>query len=78
VLSPDAIDHRAFSDSPNPKDENINARLHWSALEKLGRAGIAFGKADRPYTPPNLHLPIPPEQIAAKTPEEENIWSARS
>ncbi len=65
----------AFSNSPNPQDENINERVHWSVVEKLGSA---CGKAGAPYTPPNLHLPIPPEQIAAKMPEEENIWSARS
>ncbi len=75
VLSPCAIDHMAFSNSPNPQDENINERVHWSVVEKLGSA---CGKAGAPYTPPNLHLPIPPEQIAAKMPEEENIWSARS
>jgi uncharacterized protein (DUF2235 family) len=75
VLSPDAIDHKAFTNSPNPRDENINERVHWSALEKLGRPSIAPGKADMPYRPSYLHLPIPSGLTAAKTPEEEIIWA---
>ncbi|MBV9518170.1 MAG: DUF2235 domain-containing protein [Hyphomicrobiales bacterium] len=73
VLSPDAIDHRAFSNSANAKDENINERVHWSAARKVGRPD----NADTPYAPPNLHLPIAAGQIADATPEEEAVWRQR-
>jgi uncharacterized protein (DUF2235 family) len=75
VLSPDAIDHKAFTNSPNPRDENINERVHWSAVEKLGRPCVDLGKADTPYGPPNLHVPIPAGRTAAKTAEEGIIWA---
>jgi hypothetical protein len=74
VLSPDAIDHGAFTNSPNSKDENINERVHWSALEKLGHPS---NKTGTPYEPPNLHSPIPSIRVAAKTPEEEIIWTRK-
>ncbi|MBV9741223.1 MAG: DUF2235 domain-containing protein [Hyphomicrobiales bacterium] len=72
VLAPEAIDHAAFSSSPNPRDENINERVHWSVMKKLG------GNQGAPYAPPNLHLPIPPARVAEKTAEEELVWAQRS
>jgi uncharacterized protein (DUF2235 family) len=77
VLSPDAIDHKAFVNSPNPKDDNINERVHWSVLAKLNRPCTCLGKANTPYAPPNLPNPVPMDRIATETPEEQVVWSKR-
>jgi uncharacterized protein (DUF2235 family) len=77
VLSPDAIDHQAFTNCSNPHDENINERVHWSVAAKLGRPCTYLGRANTPYGPPNLHLPVPSNRIAGETPEERMIWSRK-
>ena len=74
VLSPDAIDHKAFANTTNVNDESINERVHWSAVRKVGRPCNARGNADAPYEPPNLHLPLAPEKIAPETLEEKEVW----
>jgi uncharacterized protein (DUF2235 family) len=74
VLSPDAIEHKAFANTPNPKWENIDERVHWSVVKKRGRPCTYYGKPDAPYEPRNLPAAIPPAKIADITQEESAMW----
>jgi uncharacterized protein (DUF2235 family) len=74
VLSPDAIEHKAFVNAPNAKWENVNERVHWTVLKKRGQPCAYYGKRDTPYLPPNLPGAIPAEKIAGITPEEAALW----
>jgi hypothetical protein len=76
VLSPDAIEHRAFSNTPNPDETHINERIHWSVLSKLGQPCTMLGRPNIPYRPSNVPAVIPPDKIATITPEEQAIWSS--
>ena len=76
VLSPVAIDHGAFFNTPNPDEEHVNERIHWSVLRKLGQPCTMLGRSNTPYRPSNVPAVIPPDKIAALTPEEQAIWSA--
>jgi uncharacterized protein (DUF2235 family) len=75
VLSPDAIDHRAFMNVRNAKDEHINERVHWTVTRKLGQSCTYYGKPNAPYLPPNLPTDIPAQKIAEITPEEAALWA---
>jgi hypothetical protein len=70
VLSPNAIDHGLFFNADNSREENINERVHWSVLQKLGRIGIVFDVPKTIYEPPNLPKHIDPAAIADATSEE--------
>jgi len=74
VLSPDAIEHGAFTNTANPAEEHINERIHWTVTKKLGRPCTYFGVPNTPYKPPNVAASIPPDKIAAITPEEQALW----
>jgi uncharacterized protein (DUF2235 family) len=74
ILSPDAIEHGAFSNTPNPNEEHINERIHWSVIKKLGKPCTIDGKPDTPYRPKNMPVTIPPDKVAPITPEEHAIW----
>lgn len=73
MLSPNAIEHGAFTNTQNPKEEHINERVHWSVMQKRGRRCIVFGMPNTPYAPGNLPATIRPDQIAEMTPEEETL-----
>jgi uncharacterized protein (DUF2235 family) len=73
ILSPDAISHGRFSNAPNPKEEHINERIHWSVIDKLGKACAIAGVQNTPYLPKNMPATIPRDKIAGKTHEEEII-----
>ncbi len=73
MLSPDALDYGVFYNSPDPKKENINERVHWSVLSKLGRRCTIDGEKDVAYNPANVPPNIPPAKIAKITPEEEAL-----
>lgn len=75
ILSPNAIEHGAFMNTENPKEEHINERVHWSVMRKRGRPCIVFGKPNTPYAPDNLPATIRPDQIAEMTPEEQALLS---
>jgi len=74
VLSPDAIEHKAFANTPNPNWENIGERVHWSVVKKRGLPCTYYGKPATPYEPPNLPERIPPAKIAGVTDEETALW----
>jgi uncharacterized protein (DUF2235 family) len=74
VLSPDAIEHGAFTNTANPDEEHINERIHWTVMRKRGRPCTYFGVPNTPYEPPNVAAAIPPDKIAAITPEEQALW----
>jgi len=74
VLSPDAIEHGAFANTANPGEEHINERIHWTVMKKRGRPCTYFGVPNTPYEPPNVAAAIPPDKIAAITPEEQALW----
>ena len=67
ILSPMAIHHGYIFNSAAPDEENINERVHWSALAKRGSGATPL------YNPPNLPRQIPPEKIAAITDEEQDL-----
>jgi uncharacterized protein (DUF2235 family) len=71
VLSPDAIHHGYMTNTPEPAEENINEKVHWSVLQKRERPCTFFGVPNTPYNPPNLPATIPAGVIALRTPEEE-------
>lgn len=73
VLSPNAIEHRAFYNRPNPNWENIGERVHWTTLKKRGRPCDYYGKPDTPYAPSNLPLSVAEDKIAAITPQEATL-----
>jgi hypothetical protein len=50
-------------------ERHINEKVHWSVLERNAAADLR-------YSPGNMTFPPKPEQIAAKTPEEEAILNA--
>jgi hypothetical protein len=77
ILSPDAIDHRAFANVRDPVRFHVNERVHWTTLKKRGRPCIFYGKPDTPYEPPNLPASAPPAQTATATAEEMALWPAR-
>jgi uncharacterized protein (DUF2235 family) len=74
VLSPEAVEHRAFANTPNPSWVNVGERLHWSVAKKRGRPCTYYGKPGTPYAPPNLPAQIPAAKIAGCTPEESAMW----
>jgi len=74
VLSPDAVDHRAFANVRDPARVHVAERVHWLTLAKRGRPCVVYGKPDTPYAPPNLPAAIGPAQTAAVTPEEQALW----
>jgi hypothetical protein len=76
VLSPDAIEHGAFFNTANPDQEHINERVHWSVIRKLGQPCIMLGRPNTPYHPSNVPAVIPPDKVAAITPEEQALWSS--
>jgi len=67
ILSPMAIHHGYIFNSAAPDEENINERVHWSALAKRGSGATPL------YNPPNLPRQIPPKKIAAITDEEQDL-----
>ena len=73
MLSPDAIEHGYLFSSRNPREEHINESIHWSAADKRGRTCTVYGIPNTRYDPPNYPAEVPPERIAAITPEEQNI-----
>ena len=73
ILSPDAIEHGPAFNQPNPREENINERVHWSVMRKFGRLCTVYGKPDTPYRPLNMPTVVAPAQIAAMTPEERAL-----
>ena len=62
-----AIHHGYIFNSAAPDEENINERVHWSAIAKRGSGATPL------YNPPNLPRQIPPEKIAAITDEEQDL-----
>ena len=64
ILSPDAIDHGIFFNTPNRNNEHINERIHWSVLKKLGQPCTVCGVKNTPYKPSNMAATIPPDKIA--------------
>jgi hypothetical protein len=48
VLSPVAIDHGYFLNTPNRAEVHINERVHWTVLKKLGRPCTINGVANTP------------------------------
>jgi hypothetical protein len=64
VLSPVAIHHGYFFNSPNPAEVRINERVHASVLNKLNQPCTINGIPDTPYRPANLPASIPPDKIA--------------
>jgi uncharacterized protein (DUF2235 family) len=76
ILSPDAIEHGAFFSTANSDEENINERVHWSVMKKLGQKCTVFGVANTPYAPGNLPKAIRPDQIADITAEEQALLPA--
>jgi len=73
MLSPNAIEHGAFMNTENPKEEHVNERVHWSVMRKRGRPCIVFGAPNTPYAPKNFPTTIRPDQIADMTPEEQTL-----
>ncbi len=73
VLSPDAIEHGYFFNTPNRAEVHINERVHWTVMKKLGRPCTMAGVANTPYRPVNLPASIAPERIAEITAEEEAL-----
>jgi hypothetical protein len=73
VLSPEAVHHGYFFNIRRPEVENINEKIHWSALAKRGRPCTVFGVPNTPYSPDNLPLAIPSEKVAAITSEEQTL-----
>jgi uncharacterized protein (DUF2235 family) len=71
VLSPDAIAHGYFFNTPDRNEVHINERVHWSVLKKLGRPCTIDGVAGTPYRPANLPAPVAPDRIAELTIEEQ-------
>jgi uncharacterized protein (DUF2235 family) len=67
ILSPDAIGHGMVSNTPNPKDEHINERIHWSVVEKLGKACTVAGIPNTPIT----HLEMFPQRSRQKRSRRE-------
>lgn len=74
ILSPDAIEHGALTNSRNAAEMNVNERVHWSVIAKRGRPCRIYGQDGVPYGPPNLPATIRPDQIAAATREEEVLF----
>jgi uncharacterized protein (DUF2235 family) len=73
MLSPDAIEHGYLSNSPNPLEQHINERIHWSPVEKRDRKCTVYGIPNTPYNPPNYPEKVPPDKVATVTPEEQRI-----
>jgi uncharacterized protein (DUF2235 family) len=73
VLSPDAIDHGYFFNTPNRAEMRINERIHWTVMKKLGRPCTIDGVANTPYRPANLPAGIELARIAEMTAEEQAL-----
>jgi hypothetical protein len=69
ILSPVAIHHGYFFNTPAPDEMHINEWVHWSALAKR------TSSTRSPYSPPNLPSVIPLVRIAAVTQEDKNYFS---
>jgi uncharacterized protein (DUF2235 family) len=74
VLSPDAVLHEAFANEIAPAWENINERVHWSALQKRNRLSKVFDVGGAVYNPKNLPQHIPPINVAEITVEERTVY----
>lgn len=74
ILSPDAVEHRAFANVRTPGVANIGERVGWMTLKKRGRPCVDLGKPNTPYEPPNLPKSVEPAQTAAITAEEIALW----
>ncbi|MGE0194785.1 MAG: DUF2235 domain-containing protein, partial [Methylocystis sp.] len=68
-----------FTSSGDPGEEQVNEKVHWSALAKLGRSCEIYGVAETRYDPANLREamarlgPDLPRRIAYITPEEARL-----
>jgi uncharacterized protein (DUF2235 family) len=78
MLSPEAVHHGYFFNVRQPDVENINEKIHWSALAKRGRPCTVFGVPNTPYNPENMPLAISSEKVAAITPEEQALLDRKS
>jgi hypothetical protein len=67
ILSPDAIHHGYVSNTADPREENINERVHWSVIAKHQEQMTPL------YDPPNLPPHIPAEKIAGLTDQERQL-----
>jgi uncharacterized protein (DUF2235 family) len=74
ILSPDAVDHRAFANVKDPARFHVSERVHWTTLKKRGRPCVYYGKPNAPYEPPNMPASTPPAQTATVTAEETALW----
>jgi uncharacterized protein (DUF2235 family) len=63
VLSPVAICHGYFFNSPDSAEVHIDERVHASVLNKLNQPCTVNGIPDTPYRPANLPAYIPPDKI---------------
>jgi hypothetical protein len=77
MLSPEAVHHGYFFNVRRPEMENIDEKVHWSALAKRGRLCTVFGAPNTPYNPDNLPRAISSEKVAAITPEEQALLGSR-
>ena len=73
ILSPEAVHHGYLFNTKRADTENINERIHWSALAKRGRRCTIFGVPNTPYDPGNLPSIISTEKVAAITAEEQAL-----
>jgi uncharacterized protein (DUF2235 family) len=73
ILSPNAIKHGAFMNTEKPDEENVNERVHWSVMKKIGQKCSMLGVPNTPYRPSNLPTQISSEQIADITSEEQAL-----
>jgi uncharacterized protein (DUF2235 family) len=68
-----------FSSGGDPGEEQVNEKVHWSVLAKLGRNCAIYGAANARYDPPNLSAAMRrlgrdlAGKVAALTPEEERL-----
>lgn len=74
ILSPDAVDHRAFANVPEPTRVHVGERVHWLTLAKRGRPCVVYEKPGTPYAPPNLPAVVGPAQTPAITAGEQALW----
>lgn len=76
MLPPQAVKHGFFTSRADPTEERVNERVHWSSMKKRGRPCTIFGVEKTPYDPLNMSQNMPPEKIAAITPEEQSLLGA--
>jgi hypothetical protein len=73
ILSSDAVHHGYFFNTRRSDVENINEKVHWSALAKRGRLCTVFGVPNTHYDPGNLPSAVPSGKVASITPEEQAL-----